>query len=67
MFITEQWVKLHLDQPDNKKLVSQTAGMRQFRGYSAREVAHWTFTVFTCAQLPMHKFEQKSQQRARCN
>ena len=64
MLITEQWVKFHLDHPDNKEFVSQTADMWQFRGYSARGLAHSTSTFFTFAQLPMQKFEQKFEQKS---
>ena len=34
--ITEQWVIFHLDNPDKNYFVNQTAGMRQFRSFSAR-------------------------------
>ena len=64
--ITEQWVIFHLDHPDNKHYVSQSAGMRQFRSFSAPGLAHST-TFFTCAQLPMRGSEQKSQLWARRN
>ena len=33
--IAEQWVIFHLDHPDNKQYVNQTAGMRQCRSFSA--------------------------------
>ena len=64
--ITEQWVTFHLDHPDNKDFVNQTAGMRQFRSCSARGPAHST-SFFTSAQLPMRRSEQKSQLWARRN
>ena len=64
--ITEQWVTYHLDHPDNKDFVNQTAGMRRFRGFSARGLAHST-TFFTSEQLPMRRSEQKSQLWARRN
>ena len=64
--ITEQWVTFHLDHPDNKDYVNQTAGMRQFRSFSARGLAQST-TFFTSAQLPMRRSEQKSQRWARRN
>ena len=38
--ITDQWVMFHLDHPDNKQYVNQTAGMCQCRGFSARALAH---------------------------
>ena len=38
--ITEQWVNFHLDHPDNRHFVNQTAGMRQFRSFNARGLAH---------------------------
>ena len=59
-FNTEQWVTFHLDHPDNKDFVNQTAGMRPFRSFSARGLAHST-SFFTYAQLPMRRSEQKSQ------
>ena len=52
--ITGQWVTFHLDHPDVKDYVSQTAGLRQFRSFSARELTHST-TFFTSAQLPMRR------------
>ena len=61
--ITEQWVTFHLDHPDNKDLVNQTAGMRRCRSSSARGLAHST-SFFTSAQLPMRRSEHKSQLRA---
>ena len=64
--ITEQWVIFHLDHPDNKQYVNQTAGMRQCRSFSARGLAHST-TFFTSVQLPMRRSEQKSQHWARRN
>ena len=64
--ITEQWVTLDLDHPDNKDYVNQTAGMRQFRSFSARGLAHST-TFLTSAQLPMPRSEQKSRRWARRN
>ena len=64
--ITEQWVIFHLDHPDNKQYVNQTAGMRQCRSCSARGLAHLT-TFFTSVQLPMRRSEQKSQHWARRN
>ena len=64
--ITEQWVTFHLDHPDNKDYVNQTAGMCQFCTFSARGFAD-SNTSFTSAQLPMRRSEQKSQRRARRN
>ena len=64
--ITEQWVIFHLDHPGNKQYVNQTAGMRQCRGFSAREPAHST-TFFTSVQPPVRRSEQKSQLWARRN
>ena len=64
--ITEQWVIFHLDHPDNKQYVNRTAGMRQFRSFSARGLAHST-TFFTSVQLPMRRSEPKSQRWARRN
>ena len=64
--ITDQWATFHLDHPDNKQYVNQTAGMRQCRSFSARGLAHST-TVFTSVQLPMRRSEQKSQHWARRN
>ena len=64
--ITDQWVTFHLDHPDNKQYVNQTAGMRQCRSFSARGLAHST-TVFTSVQLPMQRSEQKSQHLAHRN
>ena len=58
--ITEQWVIFHLDHPDNKHYVNQTAGMRQCRSFSTRGLAHST-TFFTSLQLLMRRSEQKSQ------
>ena len=40
--MTEQWVTFHLDHPDNKDFVNQTAGMRPFRSFCARGLAHST-------------------------
>ena len=40
--ITDQWVTFHLDHPDNKQYVNQTAGMRQCRSFSARGLPHST-------------------------
>ena len=57
--ITDQWVTFHLDHPDNKQYVNQTAGMRQCCSFSARGLAHSTY-VFTSVQLPMQRSEQKS-------
>ena len=62
--ITEQLVIFHLDHPDNKQYVNQTAGMRQCRSFSARGLAHST-TFSTSIQLPMRRSEQKSQHWAR--
>ena len=56
--ITEQWVIFHLDDPDNKQYVNQTAGMRQCRSFSARGLAH-SATFFTSVQMPMRRSEQK--------
>ena len=67
MLIMEQWVTFHLDQSDNKDFVNQTAGMRQFRSYSARGLAHATSIFATSPQLLMQNFEQKSQHCARRN
>ena len=64
--ITQQWVIFHLDHLDNKDFVNQTAGMRQFRSFSARGLAHST-TFLTSAQLLMRRSEQKSQLWAGCN
>ena len=64
--ITEQWVIFHLDHPDNKQYVNQTAGLRQCRSFSARGLAHSTI-FFTSVQLPMPRSEQKSQHLARRN
>ena len=64
--ITEQWVIFHLDHPDNKPYVNQTAGMRQGRSFSARGLAHST-TFFTSVQLPMRRSDQKSQRWAQRN
>ena len=64
--ITNQWVIFHLDHPDNKQYVNQTAGMRHCRSFSARGLAHST-TVFASVQLPMRRSEQKSQHWARRN
>ena len=58
--ITDQWVMFHLDHPDNKQYVNQTAGMHQCRGFSARGLAHST-NAFASVQLPMRRSEQKSQ------
>ena len=58
--ITEHWVTLHLDYPDNKDFVNQTAGLRGFRSFSARGLAH-SNGVFTFAQLPMRRSEQRAQ------
>ena len=57
--ITEQWVTFHVDHPDNRDFVNQTAGMGRFRNFSARGLAHST-SFFTSAQLPMGRSEQKS-------
>ena len=38
--ITEQWVIFHLDHPENKQYVHQTAGMRQCRSFGARGLTH---------------------------
>ena len=65
MLITEQWVKFHLEHPDNKEFVSQIACMRQFCGYTARGLALSASTFFTFAWLPMRKLERKSQHWAR--
>ena len=62
--IMEQWVIFHLDHPDNKQYVNQTAGMRQCRSFSARGLAHST-TCSTSIQLPMRRSEPKSQHWAR--
>ena len=62
----KQWVIFHLDHPDNKQYVNQTAGMRQCCSFSARGLAHST-TFFTSVQLRMRRSEQKSQHWARCN
>ena len=35
VLITEQWVTHHLDHPDDKDFVNQTAGMRRFRSFIA--------------------------------
>ena len=64
--IMEQWVFFHLDHPDNKQYVNQTAGMRHCRSFSARGLAHST-TFFTSVQLPMRRTDQKSQRWARRN
>ena len=64
--ITKQLVIFHLDSPDNKQYVNQTAGMRQCRSFSARGLAHST-TFFTSVQLRMRRSEQKSQHWARRN
>ena len=64
--ITEQLVTFHLDHPDNKDFVNQTAGMRQFRSFNAQRLAHST-GFFTSARLPMRRGEQKSQLWARRN
>ena len=55
--ITEQWVIFHLDHPDNKQYVNQTAGMRQCRSFSARGLAHSTI-FFTSVQLPMRRSDR---------
>ena len=62
--ITEQIVTFYLDYPDNKDLVNQTAGMRQFCSYSARGLPHSTAILFTFTDLPMQKFDQTSQRWA---
>ena len=62
--ITDQCVMFHLDHPDNKQYVNQTAGTRQCRGFSARGLGHST-TAFASVQLPMRRSEQKSQHWAR--
>ena len=54
--ITDRWVIFHLDHPDNKQYVNQTAGMRQCCSFSARGLAHST-TFFTSVQLPMRRLE----------
>ena len=64
--IMDQRVIFHLDNPDNKQYVNQTAGMRYCRTFSARGLAHST-TFFTSVQLPMRRSEQKSQHWARRN
>ena len=64
--ITEQWVMFHLDHPDNKQYVNQTAGMRQCPSFSARGLAHST-TAFPSVQLPMRRSEQKWQHPAQRN
>ena len=64
--ITDQWVFFHLDHPDNKQYVNQTAGMRQCRGFSAGELAHST-TAFASVQLPIRRSEHKSHHWARRN
>ena len=64
--ITEQWLTFHLDHPNNKDIVHQTAGMRQFCSFSARGLAHST-TFFTSAQLLMRRSEPKLQLWARRN
>ena len=64
--ITDQWVTSHLDHPDNKQYVNQTAGMRQCCSFSARGLAHST-TVFTSVQLSMRRSEQKLQHLAHRN
>ena len=46
--ITEQWVTFHLDHPDNKDFVNQTTGMRRFRSFSARRLAHSTGCTAVC-------------------
>ena len=66
VLITEQWVTLHLDNPENKDFVNQTAGMPRFCTFIARGLVHST-TFFTSAQLPMRRSEQKSQLWARPN
>ena len=66
VLITEQWVTSHLHHPDNKDFVNQTAGMRWFRSFNARGLAHST-TSLTSAQLPMRRSEQKFQLWARRN
>ena len=64
--ITEQSLIFHLDHPDNKHYVNQSAGVRHFLSFSARGLPHST-TLFTSAQLPMRRSEQKSQLWARRN
>ena len=64
--ITDQWVIFHLDHPENKQYVNQTAGMRQCRSFSARGLAH-SATVFTSVHLRMRRSEQKLQHWARRN
>ena len=64
--ITDQWIIFHLDHPDSKQYVNQTAGMRQCCSFNVRGLAHST-TVFTSVQLPMRRSEQKSQHWARRN
>ena len=64
--ITEQLVTFHLDYPDKKDFINQTAGMCQFRSFNARGIVHST-GFCTSAQLPMRRAEQKSQLWARRN
>ena len=64
--ITDQCVTFHLDHPDNKDFVNQTAGMRQLCSFSAQGLTHST-TFFTPAQPRMQRSEQKSQLWARRN
>ena len=64
--ITAQRVTFHFDHQDNKALVNQTAGMRRFRSFSARGLAH-SPAFSTLPQLPMRRSEQKSRQWARRN
>ena len=64
--ITEQQVTFHLDNPDKKDFVNQTASMRRLCSFSARGLAHST-GFFISAQLPMRRSEQKLQLWARHN
>ena len=54
LLTTEQMVTFVLHHPDNKEFVSRTAGMRQFRSFRARGLAHST-AFFTSAQLSMRR------------
>ena len=63
---TKKWVIFHLDHPENKDFVNQTAGMLQFRSFSARGLVD-SSTFFTPAQLLMRRSEHKSQLWARRN
>ena len=64
--VKEQCVIFHLDHPDNKQYVNQTAGMCQCRSFSGQGLAHST-TFFTSVQLPMRRSEQQLQHWARRN